>query len=66
MEEIGKEEVYYILGIDGNPLIYAKIMKGIDDMHDRQGMSYVDILRELYLSLKDEFIDSLQISGFRS
>jgi len=66
MEEIGKEEVYYILGIEGNPLIYASVMKNIDVMHDQKGMSYVEILRDIYLSLKDQLIDTLNSDGFRS
>jgi|GEM_PF-3574391 len=66
VEEITREQAYYIMGIDREPIKYRKIRADICFMHDEKEVPYIEILRDIYLDMKEEFAGSLKTEGERS
>ena len=63
MEEITREQAYYIMGIEKDPIKYGKVRGDIAYMHDEGKITYIEILRQIYLSMKEEYIDKLETEG---
>ena len=59
MEEITREQMHYILGIDRMTPAYAKVQEDIEKMHDK-GFLYIDIAREMYLEMKEDYNESVR------
>lgn len=59
MEDITKEQMYYILGIDRISPAYANVQNEIEKIHDC-GERYIDIARDMYLEMKDEYNEAVR------